>query len=91
MANTGQPNSGNSQFFLCFTPTPHLNPAQGQGRWTGHTVFGRIIEGQEVADSIERDDAIVKASVMRKRDHEYKPETIPVMGAVPWKPPTKKE
>ncbi len=91
MANTGQPSSGNSQFFLCFTPTPHLNPAQGQGRWTGHTVFGRILEGQEVADSLERDDAIVKASILRKRDHEYKPETIPVMGAVPWKPPTKKE
>lgn len=86
MANTGAPNSGNSQFFLCYVPNPHLNPAESMGRWRGHTVFGRIIEGQEVADALEKGDAIVKATVLRKRSHEYKPETIPIPGQTPWKP-----
>lgn len=36
MANTGQPNSDGSQFFLTFVPTPHLN-----GK---HTVFGAVDE-----------------------------------------------
>jgi len=44
MANTGQPNSGGSQFFLTYVPTPHLN-----GK---HTVFGKVTAGMDVADSL---------------------------------------
>lgn len=76
MAHAG-PNTGGSQFFLCFGPTPHLD-----GK---HTAFGRVIEGLEVLDKIKRiepgdpgaPDKIVKATVVRKRDHEYKPKTLP--------------
>jgi cyclophilin family peptidyl-prolyl cis-trans isomerase len=78
MANTGQPNTNGSQFFLTFRPTPHLN-----GR---HTVFGRVIDGFDVLPKLTRinpqepsgatPDKIVKATVIRKRDHEYKPETL---------------
>jgi cyclophilin family peptidyl-prolyl cis-trans isomerase len=78
MANAG-PNTNTSQFFLTFRPTPHLNG--------GHTVFGRVIEGFDVLPKITRidpqkptgvtPDKIVKATVIRKRDHEYKPETLP--------------
>lgn len=76
MAHAGR-NTGGSQFFLCFGPTPHLN-----GK---HTAFGRVIEGMEVLDKITRiepgrpgtPDKIVKATVVRKRDHEYKPKTLP--------------
>ncbi len=78
MANSG-PNTGGSQFFLTFAPQPMLN-----GR---HTVFGRIINGQEVLPLIQRrdpdgtpplpePDKIVKAEVIRKRDHEYKASPI---------------
>jgi cyclophilin family peptidyl-prolyl cis-trans isomerase len=52
-----------------------------------HTVFGRVIKGMENVDKLTRTqvgnrqipdvkhDVIKKASVVQKRDHEYKPET----------------
>ena len=63
MANSG-PNTNGSQFFITLAPTTHLN-----GR---HTIFGRVLAGQEVADAIsevprnERDkplDPVVISSI----------------------------
>jgi cyclophilin family peptidyl-prolyl cis-trans isomerase len=77
MAHAGK-NTGGSQFFLTFRPTTHLN-----GR---HTAFGRVIEGHEVLAKIQRrdpqapnppaPDKIVKAEVLRKRDHAYQPTKV---------------
>lgn len=72
MAHAGK-DSGGSQFFLTHLPTPHLNPNPAQE--TGHTVFGRVVEGQDVVEGLAMDDEIVSATVVRKRAHEYKPET----------------
>jgi cyclophilin family peptidyl-prolyl cis-trans isomerase len=79
MANTGRPNTGGSQFFLTFVPTSYLD-----GR---HAVFGRVIEGMDVAASLRRrdpdspslptPDKILKAEVLRDRGHEYKFEQLP--------------
>ncbi|MCY4238260.1 MAG: peptidylprolyl isomerase [Rhodospirillaceae bacterium] len=44
MARTADPNSGDSQWFICFAPAPHLN---GQ-----YTIWGKIIEGMEHVDQI---------------------------------------
>ncbi len=77
MAHAGK-DTGRSQFFLTFAPTEHLD-----GR---HTVFGRVIEGFEILPKITRTegpqagpskDKILKAEIIRKRDHEYKPKTTP--------------
>ncbi len=78
MANTGKPNSGGSQFFLTFVPTSFLD-----GR---HTVFGRVIEGMDVAAGTKRrnpdapvgqPDKIIKAEVVRDRGHKYEFEKLP--------------
>lgn len=60
-----KPNSGGSQFYITVVPTSHLDEE--------YTVFGRVIEGQEIAQALRMDDLLRSAAVLRKRDHEYKP------------------
>ena len=48
MARSSDPNSANSQFFICFEAAPHLDRQ--------YTVFGKVIEGMEVVDKITRGD-----------------------------------
>ena len=46
MARSQNPNSADSQFFICFADAPHLN-----GKYT---VWGRVVEGMEFVDQIKR-------------------------------------
>jgi cyclophilin family peptidyl-prolyl cis-trans isomerase len=61
MARTGDPNSANSQFFICFQPRFVLD--------NNYTVFGRVTAGMQYVDAIERGeppanpDRILQASV----------------------------
>jgi cyclophilin family peptidyl-prolyl cis-trans isomerase len=81
MAHAGK-DTGGSQFFLTFRPNENLD-----GK---HTVFGRVIEGFDVLPKIHRTqapdgrpipgikpDTILSAEVVRKRDHDYAPKTLP--------------
>ena len=46
MARSSNPNSANSQFFICFDAAPHLDRQ--------YTVFGKVISGMEFVDLIKR-------------------------------------
>ena len=46
MARSSDPNSANSQFFICFESAPHLDRQ--------YTIFGKVIDGMEFVDSIKR-------------------------------------
>ncbi len=55
MARTQDPNSADSQFYICFGDQPHLD---GQ-----YTVFGQVIQGMDVVDKIHQGDKIKKMTV----------------------------
>jgi cyclophilin family peptidyl-prolyl cis-trans isomerase len=50
MARAQSPDSGDSQFFICFEPAPFLN---GQ-----YTVWGKVVEGMENVDKIKRGEPV---------------------------------
>ena len=48
MARSSDPDSANSQFFICFKAAPFLDRQ--------YTVFGKVLEGMEYVDQIKRGD-----------------------------------
>lgn len=63
MARAGDPDSAGSQFYVCLAPAPHLDG--------GYTVFGKVIEGMDVVQSIgsvptDRDGRPLEKIVMKK-------------------------
>ena len=62
MARLPDRDTGGSQFFLTFVPTPHLD-----GK---HTVFGRVIEGMEVLGELQKRDPQSPTATGARQDHQ---------------------
>jgi peptidylprolyl isomerase len=56
MARAQDPNSGDSQFFICFAPAPFLN-----GKYT---VWGQVTDGMEFVDKIKMGDPNANGAVV---------------------------
>ena len=84
MVNDGRSKAAGCQFLITLTPQPTMDGA--------FTVFGRVLKGQDVVERITQGrthpdvfpfgriipgDLLVRAEVVRKRDHEYKVIKVP--------------
>lgn len=55
MARSSNPNSAGSQFYICLADAPFLNRQ--------YTVFGQVVEGQNVVDQIRAGDVMTKVTI----------------------------
>ena len=69
MARTSDLHSANTGFFINLKDHPRWD-----GKNSPYCVFGQILYGLDLAATVEKDDEIKSAKVIRKREHKYVPE-----------------
>ncbi|MGH7087342.1 MAG: peptidylprolyl isomerase, partial [Stellaceae bacterium] len=63
MARAADPDSADSQFFICFAPAPFLD-----GKYT---IFGQVVSGMEFVDAIKKGDES-RNGMVQNPDHIIK-------------------
>ncbi|MHC4663783.1 MAG: peptidylprolyl isomerase [Planctomycetota bacterium] len=66
MARGREPNSAGSQFLITLVTLPEIDGKNAS--------FGRVISGMEILGRLRKGDKLIRAEVIRKREHEYRPE-----------------
>lgn len=66
MARAGDPNSANSQFFICFADAPFLN--------SQYTIIGAVVKGMEAVDSLKKGNAVENGKISGNLDYIVKAE-----------------
>jgi peptidylprolyl isomerase len=61
LARSEDPNSGDSQFFICYAPQPNLDG--------NYTIFGQVISGMKAVDALKQGDAEVNNGMVVNPDH----------------------
>ena len=69
MANSG-PDTNGCQFYITLKPTPQLN--------AGYSIFGRVVEGMKVVDSIAINDEMTEVNIIRKGEDVKKFDAVKV-------------
>jgi peptidyl-prolyl cis-trans isomerase B (cyclophilin B) len=69
MARTGIPDSASSQFFINYKDNDFLNYSSPTTQGWGYTVFGKVVEGMDVFDAME------KAPTSNRGGHQDVPKT----------------
>mgnify|MGYP006195634321 CR=1 FL=1 len=81
MARAASPDSGDSQFFICFEDAPWLD--------NQYTVWGQVVEGMDNVDKIKRGEPVREPdkNVTQRYAADvacpHRPETGPAMRALP--------
>jgi peptidyl-prolyl cis-trans isomerase B (cyclophilin B) len=70
-----QPNSAGSQWYITLEPQQSLDQE--------YTVFGRVIDGQAIAEMIREDDDVIAITTVSRREKDYIPTTIPLLDETP--------
>jgi len=68
-----QPNSAGSQWYITLEPQQSLDAE--------YTVFGRVIDGQAIAEMTRENDEVITITTVSRREKEYLPTTIPLADA----------
>ena len=54
----------------------YITVAPQESRNKNYTVFGRVLDGQDIVDQIRRNDEVIKVTVSNLRDKSYEPSTM---------------
>ncbi|MCA8911914.1 MAG: peptidylprolyl isomerase [Planctomycetes bacterium] len=69
MARTSDLNSASTEFFINLKDAPNWDAKNSP-----YCVFGEVKDGLDLAAQVKKDDKILSAKVIRRRDHDYVPE-----------------